>query len=98
MPADRAAAKTCGVQPPSCPYDAQQITILVDVATYAVFARQPLQVTFRHRPEPAFLPGIDRDHEVAREALHDMTRNHVGEPLFLKRGDERIQAGLRSGH
>ena len=61
-------------------------------------ARQPLQIAARHRAEAVLLPGIDRDHEMAREALHHLIGHGVGEAFLLQRGDQRVQARLVAAH
>src|SRR5207342_633125 len=76
----------------------QEITVVVDIAPYALLARQPLDITFCDDTKSAFLPSIDRDHEMARKAFDDVTRHQVGEAFILQRGDERIQSGLGAGH
>src|SRR5262245_50946025 len=48
----------------------EEIAVVVDVAAHAAFGRQPGEVILRDRAEPAHLPGVDRDHEMAGEALH----------------------------
>src|SRR5215475_13706565 len=46
----------------------EEIAVVVDIAAHAALGRQPGKVILRDRAEPALLPGIDRDHEVAGEA------------------------------
>ena len=72
----------------------QQIAVVVDVAAHALLGRQPLQIAARHRAEAALLPGIERDHEMARKTFHDVIGHGVGEAFLLQRGDQRIQARL----
>src|SRR5262249_9427056 len=46
----------------------QEIAVVVDVTPYPLLARQPLGIAFRDDAKSAFLPGINRDHEMARKA------------------------------
>src|SRR5262245_35656077 len=68
----------------------QEIAVVVDVTPYPLFARQPLDIAFRDDAKSAFLPGINRDHEMARKAFDDITRHQVGEAFLLQSCDERI--------
>jgi len=76
----------------------QQVAVVFDLAAQALLARQPLDIALRHRTEAAFLPGIDRHHEVTGEAFHQMVGHRVGEAFLVERGDRRVQARVGVGH
>src|SRR4051812_16834073 len=76
----------------------QQIASLVDVAAHAFLWRKPREVALRDLAETLFLPGVDGDHEMAREALDQRARPEVVEALLLERRRQRPHAGFFVTH
>src|SRR5450755_215880 len=57
----------------------EQIAIVGDLAAHALLGREPRQIALGDLAEPFLVPGIERDHEMAREALDQPARAGVVE-------------------
>src|SRR4029450_2876322 len=76
----------------------QQIAVLIDVTTNALFVRQTLKIALGHRAEAALLPGLPNVHEIAGEAFDQMCGHRIAKAFFLKSGYEWTQSRLQTGH
>src|SRR5213076_897818 len=72
----------------------QKIAVVVDVTADTGFGREPGEIALRDLAETVRLPGVDRDHEMAGESLHQRARAELVETLLLQRRGQRPQAGV----
>src|SRR5215208_462925 len=63
-----------------------QIAVLFDVAPDAFLCKQPRQIFFHQRSEAILLPGVDRHHEMPREALHQRRGAMLLKAFLIERG------------
>ena len=76
----------------------QQIAVVVDRAACTLLGRQALQIVLVTVAKPLLVPGVDGDHQVAREALDQPAGPEIVEAFLVERGDQRAQAGLLLAH
>src|SRR5439155_18804270 len=72
----------------------QKVAGPVDVAAHALLRRETREVVLRHLAESLLFPGVERNHEVAGEALDQAARAEIVKTFVLQRRRERAQARL----
>src|SRR5206468_3646338 len=75
-----------------------EIAGLVDVAARAALRHKPCEIVSCDLAETVLLPGVDRDHEMAGEALDQRTVAEIVEALVRERRRERTHARLLVAH
>ncbi len=76
----------------------QEIAVLVEVAAHAALQLEPRQIGLRHLAESVLLPGVDRDHEMARETFDQPAGAEIVEALLFERRRKRSRAWLPLAH
>src|SRR5262249_5545598 len=75
-----------------------ETAVLGDVAAHAALGSKPREIILCDGAESLFLPSVDRDHEMAREAFHELSRTEIVETFVLERRRERAQTRLFLTH